>query len=238
MPNPLKSNPKIGLYKGFTGSMDEGWTRLVLDNHRIPFQAVTDADFRNKKLDFDAIILPSQTEREIVEGLRAENYPAELSGGITEQGVENLKDFVEKGGKLICFDDSCELVIKRFNLPVKNVLNGLKRSEFYNPGSVVQLKVDTTNALAKNLGENTAAYFINSSAFEIVDASKVKPVARYADKDVLLSGWVLGEKYMNGKTAIAETAVGQGKIILFAFRPQHRGQTFATFPFIFNALEK
>jgi hypothetical protein len=54
----------------------------------------------------------------------------------------------------------------------------------------------------------------------------------------LLSGWVLGEKYMNGKTAIAETVYGQGKIILFAFRPQHRGQTFATFPFIFNALEK
>ncbi|MEJ7861800.1 MAG: M14 metallopeptidase family protein [Pyrinomonadaceae bacterium] len=238
MPSPLKSKPKIGLYKGFTSSMDEGWTRLVLDNHQISFQSVTDADFRNKKLDFDAIILPSQSEREIVEGLRAENYPVEFAGGITEQGVENLKNFVEKGGKLICFDDSCELVIKRFNLPVKNVLNGLKRSEFYNPGSVVQLKVDTKNAIAKNLGENTAAYFINSSAYEITDSNKVKSVAKYAKKDVLLSGWILGEKYMNDKTAIAETDYGQGKIILFAFRPQHRGQTFATFPFIFNALEK
>ncbi len=82
--------------------MDEGWTRLVLDNHRIPFQTITDADFRSKKLDYDAIILPSQSERDIVEGLRTENYPAEFSGGITEQGVENLKNFVEKGGKIIC----------------------------------------------------------------------------------------------------------------------------------------
>ena len=238
LPNPLKSKPKIGLYKGFTSSMDEGWTRLVLDNHRIPFQTITDADFRSKKLDYDAIILPSQSERDIVEGLRTENYPAEFSGGITEQGVDNLKNYVEKGGKLICFDNSCELVIKRFNLPVKNVLNNLKRSEFYNPGSVVQIKVDAGSALSKNLKETVAAYFINSSAFEITDTDKVKSVARYAEKDILLSGWVLGEKYMNGKTAIAETVYGQGKIILFAFRPQHRGQTFATFPFIFNALEK
>jgi hypothetical protein len=63
-------------------------------------------------------------------------------------------------------------------------------------------------------------------------------VAKYAAKDSLLSGWTLGEKYMNGKTALAETNYGRGKIILFAFRPQHRGQTFGTFPFIFNALEK
>ncbi|HEX8636888.1 MAG TPA: hypothetical protein VF692_02410, partial [Pyrinomonadaceae bacterium] len=117
-------------------------------------------------------------------------------------------------------------------------LNGLKRSEFYNPGSVVKLTVDRSGALAKNLRDETAAYFINSSAFEIADESKVKSIARYAAENSLLSGWTLGEKYMNGKTALAETNYGKGKIILFAFRPQHRGQTFGTFPFIFNALEK
>ncbi len=84
----------------------------------------------------------------------------------------------------------------------------------------------------------TPAYFTNSSAFEILDESKVKRVAIYAEKDSLLSGWTLGEKYMNGKTALAEAAYGKGKIVLFAFRPQHRGQPFGTFPFIFNALEK
>ena len=238
MPNPLKTNPKIGLYKPFTSSMDEGWTRLVFDNFQIPFSSVSDADFRAGNLNFDAIILPADNENTIVKGLSAERYPAEFAGGIGEQGVENLKKFVESGGKLICFDDSCELVIKRFNLPIKNVLNGLKRSEFYNPGSIVRLKVDAKNPLAKNLTEETAAYFINSSAFEISDKSKVKSIAEYADKNALLSGWILGEKYLNGKTALAETAFGKGKIVLFAFRPQHRGQTFATFPFIFNSLEK
>lgn len=237
LPNPLKTNPKIGLYRGFTSSMDEGWTRLVLDNFQIPFAPVSDADFRNNNLNFDAIILPADNERTVLSGLGAERYAEEFAGGITEKGVENLKKFVENGGKLICFDDSCELVIKRFDLPVKNVLSGLKRSEFYNPGSVVKLEVDTKSALAKGLRQETAAYFTNSSAYEIADASKVKSIANYAVKDSLLSGWTLGEKFMNGKTALAETAYGKGRIILFAFRPQHRGQSWATFPFIFNALE-
>ncbi|MGI9055449.1 MAG: M14 family metallopeptidase [Pyrinomonadaceae bacterium] len=238
LPNPLKTNPKIGLYKGNTGSMDEGWTRLVLDNFQIPFTSLADANFRQNNLNFDAIILPSMSDRAIVQGLSKENYPEEISGGVMEQGVENLKKYVEAGGKLICFDDSCELVIKTFNLPIKNALDGLKRSEFYNPGSIVKLEVDKTSPLAKGLPQETAAYFTNSSAFEITDESKVKSVAKYAAKDSLLSGWTLGEKYMNGKTALAETVYGKGKIILFAFRPQHRGQSWATFPFIFNALEK
>lgn len=238
VPNPLKTNPRIGLYKGSTSSMDEGWTRFVLDTFQIPFTSVRDADIRNNNFNFDALILPADSENTIVKGLSAERYPAELAGGISEQGVENLKKFVENGGKLICFDDSCELVIKRFNLPVKNVLSGLKRSEFYNPGSIVRLRVDRSSPLARGLKEETGAYFTNSSALEIADSARIKTVARYAPKDALLSGWMLGEKFVNGKTALAETDYGKGKIVLFAFRPQHRGQSWATFPLIFNALEK
>lgn len=238
IPNPLKGAPRIGLYKGFTAPMDEGWTRLVLDTYQIPFQSISDADMRQGALNFDAIILPSQGEKPIVEGVNKDNYPAEFTGGIGQQGVDNLKKFVENGGKLICFDASCEMVIKQFGLPMKNVLAGLKRNEFYNPGSIVRLRVDVNDPLAANMTDEVAAYFIGSSAFEITDLSKVRTVARYAEKDALLSGWMLGEKYLNWKAALAETDYGKGKIILFAFRPQHRGQTFGTFPFIFNALEK
>ena len=238
LPDPLKSNPGIGVYKGFTASMDEGWTRLVLDTYQIPFRSVSDADMRDGKLNYDAIILPADNENTIIKGITGERYPKEFTGGIGEKGVDNLKKFVENGGKLICFDDSCELAIKVFGLPMKNVLDGLKRNEFYNPGSVVRLRVNTSDPLAKGLNEDTAGYFINSAAYQIGDGAKVRSVATYADKDALLSGWMLGEKYLNGKTALAESVYGKGKIVLFGFRPQHRGQTFGTFPFIFNALEK
>ncbi len=150
---------------------------------------------------------------------------------------------------------------------MRNVLSGLKRNEFYNPGSIVKLNVDTRHPYAGGMLEETPAYFITSSAFELseppavaggltktsavptVSSSRLQPaataggsdlnvIARYAEKDALMSGWMLGEKYLNGKAALVEVSYGKGKIILFAFRPQHRGQTFATFPFIFNALEK
>ncbi len=238
LPNPLKTQPKIGLYKGSAPSMDEGWTRFVFDTFQITFSSISDADLRRNDLNVDVIILPADSEKTIAEGLSAERYAEEFAGGIGEIGVANLKKFVEKGGKLICFDDSCELIIKRLDLPIKNVLKNLKRNEFYNPGSIVSLDVDKTNQLSKNLNKRTAAYFTTSSAFEIEDKRRVKSIAEYAEKDALLSGWMLGEKYLNGKSALAETTYGKGKIILFAFRPQHRGQTFGTFQFIFNAIEK
>ncbi len=239
--NPLKTNPRIGLYKPFTSSMDEGWTRLVFDTHQIPYRSVTNEDFRAGRIDHDVIILPADNDNSIFNGLNAQRYPTEFAGGIGDAGVVNLKKFVEGGGKLICFDDSCELVIKRFGLPLRNVLSGLQRNQFYNPGSIVNLNVDARHPYARGMLEETPAYFINSSAFEVLPESKtqnLRTLARYAEKDALMSGWMLGEKYLNGKIALAEVSYGRGKIVLFAFRPQHRGQTYATFPFIFNAVEK
>jgi hypothetical protein len=235
--DPLKTQPKIALYKGYTASIDEGWTRYVFDTFNIPFMSLMDTQVRSGDLPFDVIVLPSMTENAIVKGVTAEDYPDEYKGGIGDVGIENLKKFVKSGGKLVCWDDSCDALIKRFDLPMKNVLDGLKRSEFYNPGSIVRINVDKSSPLAKGEPEDTAAYFINSSAYDISDASRVHTIARYAQKDALLSGWMLGEKYLNGKVALAEADYGKGKIILFGFRPQHRGQSWGTFGFIFNALE-
>jgi len=238
LPYPLKSNPTIGLYKGWANSMDEGWTRLVFDNHQIKYTSLMDQDFRSNKLNYDTIILPSIGEKFLVEGRNEKQYPKEYTGGITKKGVENLKTYVENGGELICFDDSCEMVINSFDLPMKDVLKGKSRKEFHCPGSILQLDVDRRFSLAKGFDKTTPAYFIYSSAYDIQDQNKVKSIAKYAEKDILLSGWIYGEQHIKGKTAIAETTYGKGKIILFGFRPQHRGQTYVTFPFIFNALEK
>jgi hypothetical protein len=237
--HPLRTNPRIGLYKSWSSSMDEGWTRFVFDTFRIPFRSVRDGDIRAGSLaELDVLVLPADSETTLLNGLNAQRYPAEISGGLGDAGVDGLKKFVENGGKLVCFDDSCELVIKRFGLPMKNVLQGMRRNEFYNPGSVVKLEVDRTHPLARGIADEVPAYFSTSSAFEVTDEEKVSTVAQYALKDALLSGWMLGEKYLNGKTALAEAKYGKGKIVLFAFRPQHRGQSWATFEFIFNALEK
>jgi glutamine amidotransferase-like uncharacterized protein len=81
-------------------------------------------------------------------------------------------------------------------------------------------------------------YFVNSAAFEATDASRVRVAARYAEKkeDVLRSGWLLGAEHLAGRAALAEVTLGRGRVVLFGFRPQHRAQTWGTFPFVFNAI--
>jgi hypothetical protein len=238
--NPVKAGVRVGLYKSWTASMDEGWTRWLFDNFNMPYTSLRDADVRagDLRAKFDVIVLPSMRMREIVEGRAKDTAPPEMTGGITEGGVDNLRRFVEEGGTLVAWDDSTEFAIKRLKLPVRNVLEGLKSSDFYCPGSILRVEVDTTDALARGLAARTDAYFINGAAFEVTDAPRARVVARYvASKDELLrSGWLLGAQYIAGRAALVEATLGRGRVILFGFRPQHRGQTWGTFPFVFNAL--
>jgi hypothetical protein len=238
--NPLKRPVRLALYKSWTGSMDEGWTRWLFDTFNVPYTSLRDADVRggNLRAKYDVIVLPSMRLREIVEGRAKETAPAEFTGGITEGGVSNLRRFVEEGGTLVCWDDSTELPLKHFNLPVRNVLEGLRPADFYCPGSVLRVEVETRHPLARGYGAQADAYFVNSAAFEVTDAARARVVARYAGKDeVLRSGWLLGADKLAGRAALVEAALGRGRVILFGFRPQHRGQTWGTFNFIFNAVE-
>ncbi len=239
--NPLtRRDVRLALYRSWTNSMDEGWTRYVFDTFNVPFQPLLDKEVRagNLRARHDVIVLPSMRLREIIEGRSREIAPPEFMGGMTEAGVDNLRRFVEEGGTLVCFDAAAELAIKRFKLPLRNVLENVKTSEFYGPGSILRLEVDTTHPLARGFRPNVDAYFINSSAYELTDGAngRVRVVARYAERDVLRSGWLLGEKLIAGKVALAEVTLGRGRVVLFAFRPQHRAQTWGTFPFIWNAI--
>jgi hypothetical protein len=237
--NPLKRTPRLALYKSRTASMDEGWTRYVFDTFNIPYQSLLDADVRagDLRARYDVIILPSMRAREITEGRPAGSYPPEYTGGITQAGVANLRRFVETGGTLICFDAATEFAIQSFNLPLTNALAGLKTREFYAPGSIVSINLDNTHALAHGLPPRMDAYFINSAAFELTDPRRATVIARYGEEPSLLrSGWLLGANRLAGKAALVEVTHGRGRIILFGFRPQHRAQTWGTFPLIFNAI--
>src|ERR1044071_8720346 len=140
--NPVRRPARLALYKSWTGSMDEGWTRWLFDTFNVPYTSLRDADVRagGLRAKYDVIVLPSMRMREIVEGRAKETAPAEFTGGIGEGGVANLHRFVGEGGTLVCWDDSTELPLKHFNLPVRNVLEGLRPADFYCPGSVLRIE--------------------------------------------------------------------------------------------------
>lgn len=237
--NPVRQPVRVGIYRPWLSNMDEGWTRFVFDTFNVPYSSVRDADVRQVGLHskFDVLILTSQASAQIVGGNAAGTAPAELTGGITDAGVNNLKDFVNQGGTLVCFDNACDLAIKQFNLPVKNVLDGVRSSEFYCPGSILALDVDNKHPFATSLPATLPAYFINSSAYALTSTdANIRVVARYAKENVLRSGWLLGEDKLKGQIALADAGVGKGRVVLFGFRPQHRGQAWGTLPLIWNVL--
>ena len=236
--NPVRHSVRTGIYRPWSSNMDEGWTRFIFDAFNVPYSTVRDADIKQGGLNskFDVLILTSQRSSEILSGNAEAGTPTEYAGGITQTGVNNLREFVNQGGMLVCFDAACELAIKQFKLPLTNVLDGVRSSEFYCPGSILALDVDNKHPFAATLPATVPAYFINSSAFTAADGANVRVVARYAKENVLRSGWLLGEDKLKGQIALAEVSLGKGRIVLFGFRPQHRGQAWGTLPFIWNVL--
>ena len=238
------SPPARAIYKSHVASMDEGWTRYVLDyqSRCLSYLSLEDKEARagNLRAKFDTIIIPDQTPRAIFEGYKAGAMPAEITGGLGADGVKALREFVEAGGTLVCLNRASDFAIEQLKLPVRDVTEGLKRTEFYAPGSILRTEIDTSHPLAAGMPRESIAWVENSPVFEISDpgeAARVRIIARYpANSDPLLSGWLLGGERLKGKAALVEVQLGRGRVILFGFRPQYRGQSLATYPLFFNAL--
>ncbi|HEY7289426.1 MAG TPA: M14 metallopeptidase family protein [Vicinamibacterales bacterium] len=234
--------PRIGMYQPWTGgNMDEGWTRWVLEQYEFPLTSIHNADIRTGKLrqKFDAIILADQDARQIVDGYDAAAIRPEYRGGIGETGVDNLKQFVADGGTLITMGNACDLAIEKLPIPVRNLKRGYTRDQHFAPGTILRVEIDTQNPLGYGMAADTYGFYINSPFFSIVEgfaSQRTNVIARYPNTEVTASGWLKGEELMAGRAAVVSIDMNPGRVVLFGLRPQHRAQTHATFPMLFNAL--
>jgi hypothetical protein len=234
--------PRIGMYQPWTGgNMDEGSTRWVLVQYGFYNTPIRHADIRAGKLrqKFDAIILADQDPRSIVGGYDAPSIRPEYRGGIGDEGVENLKQFVADGGTLIAMGNACDLAIEKMPIPVRDIKKGLTRDQHFAPGAILRLEVDTQNPNGYGVAADTFGFYINSPFFQLTEgfnSQHASVVARYPNTNVIASGWLKGEELMAGRAAVVSIEMNPGKVVLFGLRPQHRAQTHATFPLLFNAL--
>jgi len=234
--------PRIAIYQPWTANMDEGWTRLILKNYEFPYTTIHNAEVRAGSLRdrIDVIILPSQGTASIINGHPKGTMPPQYIGGISSSGVRNLRQFVENGGTLVTLGSACDLPIEQFHLPLKNITKTLSPDEFFASGLLVRVIFNLENPVAFGMPPEASGFFAHSPTFQtwpsFEEGEEAKSIAKYPDENIMLSGWMLGEKKLKNKSAALEVPLGKGRIILLGFRVQHRGQSVATFKLLFNAL--
>ena len=238
---------RLAMYRRYQGgNMDEGWTRLMLEEFDFPYVSVRDVEIRagNLRDKYDVIVLPHDRTSTLMGGDDsrfgpARPVPEEYQSGLGEEGVAALIEFVEAGGTLVAIGRSSNFAIEKFSLRVRDVTAGLSSTEFFCPGSTLRVKFDTANPLAVGMPETGYGLFWDSPAFELlpaVDSERYHRVVTYVERDILQSGWLIGEKVLANKAAVVSADVGAGQVVLLGIRAQHRAQTHGTFKLLFNTI--
>ena len=238
---------RIGMYQRYWGgNMDEGWTRLVLEQFGFPYQTLKDAEIKAGNLNerIDVLILPDDSIDMIIgekteDRLRENPTPPEYRSGIGEEGIEAIKEFVEGGGMLVALNQACNFAIEKLDLPVQNVLANKSAKDFYCPGSTLHARIDTNHQLTYGMPDEGLIFFWSGPTFRVQPSfsnERCELLVQYPERDILQSGWLVGEDQIAGTAGMISTQYGKGSVILFGFRPQHRAQTHGTFKLFFNAL--
>ena len=244
----LLRRSRVGVYRGQSPIIDEGWTRWVLEEFEFPYKQLSSKRIQQGDLnhDFDVIILPDARPTTLHAGyLQGALYnggaevPPEYCGGIEDEGARSLRSFVDEGGTILAFNRASVYALERLNPPVRNVLSGLDNEKLYAPGSLLNVTVDTSHPLCFGMRPREAVWFQSGPAFETWDTGEGRQAAavlQFPQQDILASGWLLGREHLSNRAAVVDVAIGRGHLILFGIRPQYRGQSYATFKMLFNGL--
>ncbi len=243
--------PRVALYKPWAASMDEGWTRWVLEQYGFDPKNVDNKTIRAGKLKdaFDVLVLPD-VDKEIIDKGKPKveegamkyfaELPADYAGGLEKEGTKALKEFVEAGGTIVALAGSSDWVLDELNVPVRNTLSKVKAEDFGLPGSILRVHV-FPHPVTYGLPDEAAVFADAPIAFQTaVPGAEMERwvLASYPTdpRDILLSGWIRGEDRLARRAAAVAMTYGKGRIVLLGFRAQHRAQTHGTYPFLFNAL--
>ena len=182
------------------------------------------------------ILIADERPRTILDGYREGTVPPRYAGGIGEAGTRALDEFVRGGGTLVCFNGSTAFAIDAFHLPVKNVVAGLPRNQFFANGSILQVIPDTSHPVMAGMPDRAAVFVDRSPVFTTLDGFEGAVLMKYPPNgSPLMSGYLLGESHLDGHAAAVDVRYGDGHVVLLGFRPQWRGQSFGTFKVIFAA---
>jgi hypothetical protein len=230
---PIKK-VRIGLFEP-PNSMDAGWTKWVLERYDFAFVSLTAADIMANLKDRIDVLVIGDEARGVLPGGGFGRAPAPTADD--DARIKALDAFVSAGGTLVAMGRGTTAVVDQLKLPVKNVLAGLNRQQFFANGSVVRVTTDPAQPVMAGMPRDADVFVLGSPAFETGVGFDGAVLATFpAEGSPLRSGYLLGEKYLQGKAAALDVKHGNGRVILLGFRPQWRGQPFGSFRVLFNSI--
>ncbi|UCG85910.1 MAG: hypothetical protein JSW71_18685 [Gemmatimonadota bacterium] len=234
----LIRRPRIGLYRPWRASMDEGWTRWLLEQYGFQFSSVYNHDVVAGDLGdrYDVIVIGDMSASQITAGFARGSVPPRYAGGIGNEGVRALDEFVRSGGTLVTWNSSSIFAVDALHLPVKNATADIPRDEFFLAGSIVAMTVDPSHPVMSGMPERSKVFVARSPVFTVEEEFVGSVFAKYqSEGSPLLSGYLLGEEHLQGFASGLDVYHGDGHVILLGMRPQWRGQPFGNFRIVFNA---
>jgi len=232
------SQPRIGLYRPWQAAIDEGWTRWLLERFGFEFTSVYNhdviaGDLRSR---FDVLIIADLRAGQILNGYAKGSVPPRYVGGIGDEGVRALDEYVRSGGTLVALNSGSLFAIEALHLPVENVTADIASDEFFMSGSLLQMEVDPSHPVMSGMPERSKVFVSRSPVFSTKEGFEGAVLAKYqTDGSPLLSGYLLGEEHLQGYASALDVDHGDGHVILLGMRPQWRGQPFGNFRMVFNA---
>lgn len=260
-PSALKElkSARIGLFDYYGGSMPSGWVRWMLEQFQFDFEQVfpMEIDRGNVREKFDVLLfigpgIPSSGDRY---GARPQPLASEIDqqyhhmlGEFTvANSVPAVRQFIQEGGTVITVGSATAMAY-HLGLPVENALvemdaDGkafpLSGEDYYIPGSVLEMNLDTTHPATYGMGATSYIMFNRSPVFRLrPQAAKegIRALAWFGEDKPLRSGWAWGQHYLkNGVTAF-EAPLGAGKFYAFTPEITFRAQSHGTFKLLFNGL--
>ncbi len=252
------SVPRIALVETYFSDMDAGWTRYLFDTYKLPYTVVRPDEFEKTDLagEYDIIIFPGTSKAMLMNGKPSSdggaymgNYHPDYQKGMGKKGFEKLLLFINNGGRVLSWGSSTDLFAgmleitlgektEEFVLPFTNAGDQARRDGLSIPGSLVRVQLKQDHPLTYGMPAETGVFYRGAPLFSTTvprfDMDR-RVIGAFPEKNILMSGYCEKEEIMSGKPAMIWIKKGKGELILYAFNPQFRASTQATYKLLFNA---
>ncbi len=232
----MVEKPRIAMVvEGAVSSNDAGEVWHLLDNRfDIPVSRVPSRIFNRVQLDrYNTLVM--------VNG----GY-----GSISKSKVEELKDWVRKGGNIIAFKGANSWLaaqgiinLKTSGTPADTL--GRKNYEDLNEyrgaqvtgGAIFQADLDNSHPIGFGYEDRSVPVFVNSNSFYEADSNPYATPLKFTDRP-LLSGYISEENLerIGNKAAVVVSASGRGRVISFSFNPNFRAFWYGTNKLFLNSI--